>query len=365
MTDLREALEDAYEAQETEKPAVEEKGTSPDSESQPSSGNAPAAVPAPAGEPVEDGDKPEEEKAAPVAEEKPKYTLPSRWTAEKRAKFDSLPDESKDLIHDVLLERERDYTQKVNALSNKEKNLAEQAQMASGFQEVLKPYGNLIASTGRQPQEVVGILLEQVATLRFGTPDAKRALLTGLASEYGVQLNAEPQNDVYIDPQVAQLQQQVQQLTGFIQQQQTHQQTQHKQQQSASYAQIIDQVADETDASGNNVRPHFDKLAATPEFKAMRQVLQQANPQADLKDILAQAYDRTVYANPEIRDELLAQERKAAAEAARAAQQKQVEIARKAGVTVSGAPNSAANGFQPTTVRGAIEQAWDTLSQSA
>lgn len=364
MTDLREALEKAYEEQESEKPAVEvSEIASPETESQPSSGNAPAAVPAPAGETEP---KQEEVKSEEVqVEEKPKYTLPSRWTADKRAKFDSLPEESKELIHDVLLERERDYTQKVNALANKEKNLAEQAQIASGFQEVLKPYGNLIASTGRQSHEVVGVLMQDWNTLRFGTPEQKRALLTGLASEYGVELGAESQNDVYVDPQVAQLQQQVAQLTGYIQQQQTSQQTQFTQQQSASIASLIDQVADEVDQSGNKVRPHFDKLAATPEFKAMRQALQQANPNAELKDILVQAYDRTVYANPEIRDELLAQERKAAAEAARAVQQKQVEIARKAGVTISGAPNSAANSYQPETVRGAIEQAWERLSQSA
>lgn len=358
MADLREALEKAYEAQETEKPAVEDSGTTPpEPESQLSSGNAPAAVPAPVGDA-----EPVKEETVSVATEKPKYTLPSRWTPEKRAKFDSLPDESKDLIHDVLLERERDYTQKVNALSSKEKNLAEQAQMASGFQEVLKPYSNLIASTGRQAHEVVGILLDQVATLRFGTPDAKRALLNGLASEYGVQLNAEPHEDVYVDPHVSSLQKQVQELTHYLQQQQQHTAQQYTSQQSASISSIIDQIADETDKNGNKVRVHFDKVADKPEFKAMYRVLKEANPNIDMKTLLTEAYDRTVYAYPETRDEILSMERKAVMEEIRKAQQKQVDIVRKAGATVSGSPNSAANGYTPETVRGSIEAAYDMLA---
>jgi hypothetical protein len=54
-----------------------------------------------------------------------------------------------------------------------------------------------------------------------------------------------------------QLQQQVAQLTGFIQNQQTQQQSYEQ----ASTQSFIDQFAAETDASGNPAHPHFEHSA--------------------------------------------------------------------------------------------------------
>jgi hypothetical protein len=88
-----------------------------------------------------------------------------------------------------------------------------------------------------------------------------------------------------------QLQQQVAQLTGFIQNQQTQQQSYEQ----ASTQSFIDQFAAETDASGNPAHPHFETVRSV-----MGSLISSGNA-TDLKS----AYEAAVYANPELRQEEL------------------------------------------------------------
>jgi hypothetical protein len=120
--------------------------------------------------------------------------------------------------------------------------------------------------------------------------------------------------DEFADPQVKQLQQQVAQLTGFIQNQQTQQQSYEQ----ASTQSFIDQFAAETDASGNPAHPHFETVRSV-----MGSLISSGNA-TDLKS----AYEAAVYANPELRQAEL--ERVAARQSQAKVKTEAVQKAKKA-----------------------------------
>jgi hypothetical protein len=112
-----------------------------------------------------------------------------------------------------------------------------------------------------------------------------------LANQYGVDMaaigNDPAAEDEFADPEVKAIKQQVAQLTGFIQNQQTQQQSQVQ----ASTQSFIDQFAAETDANGNPKHPHFDRV---------RGVMGSLISSHNAKD-LETAYEMAVYADPELR----------------------------------------------------------------
>lgn len=373
MTELYEEISKAYDEQIAE-PVSETASSEPtdsaasaeappagaaESESGKPSGTAPTTV-----EQHEVGD----EDSKPVEEKK--FPSMARWKPEQRAKFDAMPDEHKDFVYSIVQEFNADYTRKTQALSDERKQLTEQAQYGTSFKQVTQPYEALIASTGRQPHEVYNVLMQQLATLRMGTPQQKAALLTGLASEYGVDLKTQSSDgEYYTDPAQVQTNHQLQQVLQY--QQQLGQSVSQIQEtaQRQQLAQVIDSLADEVGPDGQRLRPHFDDVCATPEFKGLLNVLRSSNPNTPLRDAMAEAYERSIYANPQVRERLLESERKAALAAAKAEadrrSREETERARKAGVTVTGSPGGTGNGYKPDSVRDALSQAWDTLSASA
>ena len=133
-----------------------------------------------------------------------------------------------------------------------------------------------------------------LAAHKYLREDPKQAL-KWLAQSYGVDLTAVNDDtateDEYADPQIKSLQQQVAQLSGFIQNQQTQQQNMQQQ----STQSLIDQFAAEKDESGNVKYPHFE---------AVRNRMGALINTNDAQD-LATAYDMAVYADPKLRQEML------------------------------------------------------------
>jgi hypothetical protein len=111
----------------------------------------------------------------------------------------------------------------------------------------------------RAGMDDVGAVRQLLAAHDYLRKDPANAI-SWLANQYGVDIGAignDPASeDEFADPQVKQLQQQVAQLTGFIQNQQTQQQSVEQ----ASTQSFIDQFAAETDASGNPAHPHFETV---------------------------------------------------------------------------------------------------------
>jgi hypothetical protein len=179
---------------------------------------------------------------------------------------------------------EGDYTKKTQAIAKYKKR-------QDAFDEIMAPFKSQFERAG---MDDVGAVRQLLAAHDYLRKDPANAI-NWLASQYGVDIGAignDPAlEDEFADPQVKALQQQVAQLTGFIQNQQTQQQSYEQ----ASTQSFIDQFAAETDASGNPAHPHFETVRSV-----MGSLISSGNA-TDLKS----AYEAAVYANPELRQEEL------------------------------------------------------------
>ena len=234
-------------------------------------------------EPDEATDDEAEDEPAEAAELEA-LPAPNHWPKDFAAKFEALEPPAQHLFMQRYKDLEGDYTKKTQAISKYKKR-------QDAFDEIMQPFKGDFERAG---MDDVGAVRQLLAAHDYLRKDPANAI-NWLASQYGVDIGAignDPAlEDEFADPQVKQLQQQVAQLTGFIQNQQTQQQS-HEQ---ASTQSFIDQFAAETDASGNPAHPHFETVRSV-----MGSLISSGNA-TDLKS----AYEAAVYANPELRQEEL------------------------------------------------------------
>lgn len=185
------------------------------------------------------------------------------------------------------------------------------AQFAQTISTAMSPYAATLNSLNISADKAVGELMAADHKLRYGQPAEKVAFFQQLARNYGIDIAqaALPQEQQQqIDPNLSALQQQVQQLTGYINNQQTTAQ-QQKDAELNSY--IANFAADKVNHS------HFDAV------KGHMAALLQAGQAKDLED----AYEQAVYANPTTRALMLQQQEAAKREEAT----KRAQAAKKAG----------------------------------
>ena len=230
----------------------------------------------------------EEEVAAeePVEEEKPLEALeaPKHWAKEFKERFEKLDPNGQHLFMSRYKDLEADYTKKTQ-------NLAQYRKRNEALDEIYGPYKDDFQRAG---MDEVAATRQLLAAHKYLKEDPKQAL-KWLANSYGVDLGEvtgdAPQDDEYTDPQIKSLQQQVAQLSGFIQnQQQTQQQNQVESTQS-----IIDQFAQAKDEQGNIKHPHFESLRDT------MGVFINSGKAKDLD----QAYEMAIYSDPKLRAEMI------------------------------------------------------------
>ena len=226
---------------------------------------------------VDDDEAEEEEGEAPELES---MAAPNHWPKDFAAKFEALEAPAQHMFMERYKDLEGDYTRKTQEIAKyKKRNEA--------FDEIMAPFKGDFERAGMDDVSAVRQLLAAHDYLRKDPQNA----INWLANQYGVDMaaigNDPAAEDEFADPQVKQLQQQVAQLTGFIQNQQTQQQSQVQ----ASTQSFIDQFAQETDANGNPKHPHFDRV---------RGVMGSLISSENAKD-LATAYEMAVYADPELR----------------------------------------------------------------
>jgi hypothetical protein len=234
-----------------------------------------------ADEPDEANDDDDEPAEAAELEE---LQAPNHWPKDFAAKFEALDAPAQHLFMQRYKDLEGDYTKKTQAISQYRKR-------QEAFDEIMAPFKSQFERAG---MDDVGAVRQLLAAHDYLRKDPQNAI-AWLANQYGVDIGAignDPAlEDEFADPQVKQLQQQVAQLTGFIQNQQTQQQSYEQ----ASTQSFIDQFAAETDASGNPAHPHFETVRSV-----MGSLISSGNA-TDLKS----AYEAAVYANPELRQEEL------------------------------------------------------------
>lgn len=198
----------------------------------------------------------------------------------------------------------------------------EKAQFGDQMTQAIQPYAQTIQSLGVHPAVAVQKLMAADHSLRYGSPEQKMQMIATIARDYGVDLSGGIPEAPRVDPNVSALQQQVQQLTGWIQEQKHGEERRQME-------------------TLNSEIHRFASDPANKHFEAVKQDMA-GLLQAGIVQTLQEAYDRAVYANPATRAQMLAE------------QQAQVEAKRKADIAAkaqeakrAAAVNVARRGSQP------------------
>lgn len=253
------------------------------------------------------------EPEAPVTPTRDINRAPSTWKPAAKAAWAALPPDIRAEVH----RRESDF------LSGQSKLLPD-AKFGQSIRTVIEPYRMLIEAEGGTPEKAVGDLMRTAAMLRMGTPEQKLGALQAVARQYGVNLTppdpqapVEPQQGQYRDPRVDQM------LA-----EQRQQEMQRQAQERAAIETVAEQWINEANADGSPIRPYIDNVMA--EMNALVPQIRAADPSLSHKDVLQTAYDRAIWAHPEIRPILLKEQADQLEAKRRTENQERVNLAKKA-----------------------------------
>lgn len=142
--------------------------------------------------------------------------------------------------------------------------------------------------------------------------------------------------------------QELAELRGYVQQQEQ----QRMQAQATSLNSAIQEFRDAKDPSGKPLRPYLDLVAN--ELVPLVHAVRSQNPSFSHQQVLQEAYDRAVYANPETRQKMTQ-----GAQAQTLAQQAQAATAAKLkGSSIVGSPGAGATPVRSGDIRGILEENW-------
>jgi hypothetical protein len=245
---------------------------------------------------------------------------PSTWKPMARVEFDKLSPTIKAEIH----RREADF-------QNGQAQLLPDATLGKNMRAIIEPHRALIEAEGGTPERAVADLMRTAAIFRIGSVQAKYQAIAQIANQFGIDLRAfsgqpapadgsqpQAQPQEFRDPRVDQL---------LAHQQQQEQQRQQREQQQLDST--VTRWMNEADAQGNPKRPYLNDVIN--EVSALIPSLQQADPTLTHTQALDAAYERAIWAHPEVR-QLLTQKQQADLEAQRRTDnQARVRDARRAG----------------------------------
>lgn len=246
-----------------------------------------------------------------IAEELAAYPT---WKEESRQAWESLASnqEYHDALKGIKAQLDDDYRYRTQ-LEEQRKELEGWAQYGQGWQQIEQQYADVLQ--GNPAQQVASQLFYAAKQLQS---DPQGTILR-LAKDYGVDLNAALQDQPYVDEYTQRLERELQEVKQSIQSQQLSAQQQQ-------YQSIVEQARAfefETDAEGNRKHPYVAEVA-----NDMLALVYSGRAQS-----WADAYERAVWMNPEIRQKVMAQQ-------AQAEKLQRSEQARKAKAAASAQPKS-------------------------
>lgn len=221
----------------------------------------------------------------PDAPEAPVRPAPNTWKREVAEKWGTLPPE----VQAEVERREADFHKGIE-------QYREAAQFTQNFGRAIQPFEATLRATGLDPVSAVTNLMSTDHVLRYGQPHEKVAKFQQMAQYYGVDLGQAQQAQPQVDPHVSALQQQIQQLQGYLQQQE---QQGRQAEEATLHSEISRFAADPNHGHFEQVREHMAALL-----------------QAGLAQDLSDAYAQAVYANPATRAAVSQQQAKATREEA-------------------------------------------------
>ena len=277
---------------------------------------------------------PKTETTAPTAKADPIERAPQAWKPEAREFWKDIPEAARREI----MRTEQNVQQTL-------RDTVEDRRFAHAVKETIRPFEYLIKAENGNPIQAIDNLMSTAARLRTGNANDVAGLVTEIVNQFGIgrfgqgfinSLDSSLAGKVptqQVDPTVAAMQQQIQQMQNYFTNQQQYQ-TQQVERGAQTEVSSFMQTAE----FGNDVR---EDMADIIELAASR------GQEISLKD----AYDRACWANPEIRNVMAERQNRE-----RAQQTNQVaQTARRAAVSVGGSPAFNANQEAGNSIRDAIE----------
>ena len=197
------------------------------------------------------------------------------------------------------------------------RGIKESADFGQSMKAVIDPYMALITNEGGTPDRAVASLLQTAATLRMGTPQQKQAAVMAIVRQYGVELpqaqppqldaNGQPitpqQPPQFLDPRVDQ-------ILGSLQAQERERQEQANRQSNDATERFLATKSED----GQPAYPFVDNVLQ--DMISRTSEIRRNSPALSHEDVLKQAYEAAVWANPETRAVLIAQQQAKAQQSA-------------------------------------------------
>jgi hypothetical protein len=281
-------------------------------------------------------EKPEETSEEEVEEEpKPsKFKAPQSWRPEIRAHWSKLPAE----VQAEVSKREVEISRALTNSSNARK-------LAGQFYQVMQPYAGLIQMQNSTPMATVQNMMQTAALLQMGTPQQKAKAISDVISKFGVDIETLDKilSGEKVDDQAGLIDQRIQRhmapVNQFLEQQTTQQRAQKQREEQTA--------ATEMETFSNDPKNEF--------FEDLREDM------ADLMDV-AEAHGRTLTLDTAYRMALESRpeiKKLTKGEAPTSIKRKQIEKAKKAASSVSSSSSPGIKTAPASSIRGALEEAWD------
>lgn len=240
---------------------------------------------------------------------------PSTWKPVARAEWDKLSPEIRAEIH----RREGDF-------QNGQAQLLPDARLGSDLRKVSAPYQMLIESQYGTADKAMGSFLQTAAALQMGSPQQRLQTIVGIAQQFGVDLSAlaQPGSPQQQAPSQPLHDPRVDQLFAYQQNQEQLRQQQEQRAIEASAANWVNQK----DAQGNPLHPYIGDVLN--DLAVWIPSIQQANPYMTHSQILDEAYNRAIWANPDVRPVLQGQQQSELLQRNTLANQERVQSAKRA-----------------------------------
>jgi hypothetical protein len=267
------------------------------------------------------------------------------WPVGDREMFKELPEAAQKFLLRRHREMESGFTQKTMALAG----LKDFEPVA----ELFRPYESQLKVQGLKPADIIQRWAAAEQFLQQNPAEA----LSRIGRMYGIEIEVKgqgnatqplnPQGSVGADANGSWLAgdpvlQQMQAKLAQLEHAKAEQERQH-------YSSQIDQFANMRTPEGKLAHPYFERVR-----QAMAGLIY-SSPQGQAPDLEA-IYQKAIWADPEVRDELLAAQRDAAARAAR----EKAAAAGKAGISLgSGAPLPGSDRPAPQSLDQTIREAWN------
>lgn len=260
--------------------------------------------------PVTDPAAPDVDQTAQTAPEQatPAIEAPLSWSAEQKAKWASVPPD----LQAYVAQRDKESHEAIT-------RAGQQIKAFEPIRNVVEQYGHVFQKNGLQPHDGIARMMA-VNEMLESNP---RAAITEIAKAYGVDLSGQQAEQTAnpTDPKVSELEARLAKAESFLTAQQRQQ---YNTEQTALAREIADFAKD---------KPHFEAV------RSIMAGLMQSGAAEDLKD----AYEKATYADPTIRQSILADQQKANEDKRKQDEAERLKAAKKAGgVNVKGSPASAA-----------------------